>query len=422
MNKGRKRNLNLKRNQYKVVLLSLVIILIIGGLFWANLKYTQKNPGGNDFLVHWVGTRSLLIDGNSPYSDETALKIQTMVYGRAAQPGEHELRVAYPIYSILIFSPFAFIADFNIARAAWMVLLELSIILMFYLSIKLVNWKPNILIFTSVLIFSFTWYHAVRPLINGNAVLLVGLFLVGGILAVKDQQDEVAGILFALSTIKPQVVILPIILVLFWSLANKRYKIISWFMGVVLLLSIAGALLVPDWMLQNLREILRYPGYNPPGNPASALEQLLPGNGNRVGWIISVLSCLLMVGEWIVSLKKGVRGLIWAFCLTLVLSQWSGIQTDPGNFVVVFPAIILIFSVWDERWKKFGSYLIIGLILGLTIVIWALFVNTVEYTYQPVQSPIMFFPVPSILLLCLYWVRWWAIRPPKVWLENITQT
>jgi len=66
--------------------------------------------------------------------------------------------------------------------------------------------------------------------------------------------------------------------------------------------------------------------------------------------------------------------------------------------------------------------LIIGLILGLTIVIWALFVNTVEYTYQPVQSPIMFFPVPSILLLCLYWVRWWAIRPPKVWLENITQT
>jgi hypothetical protein len=47
----------------------IVAILIIAALImvtWANYKFVQENPGGNDFLVHWVGTRALLVDGLSP--------------------------------------------------------------------------------------------------------------------------------------------------------------------------------------------------------------------------------------------------------------------------------------------------------------------------------------------------------------------
>ncbi len=84
---------------------SIIVLLVLGtGLFgllvWGNYRYTTQNPGGNDFLVHWMGTKSFFEDGLSPYSDEVALRIQTMVYGRAARAGEHELRVAYPLYSI----------------------------------------------------------------------------------------------------------------------------------------------------------------------------------------------------------------------------------------------------------------------------------------------------------------------------------
>ena len=72
-----------------------IILLVL--LTIANYQFSKNNPGGTDFLVHWVGTRAYFGEGISPYSDQVALEIQQMVYGRAALPGEHELRVAYPI-------------------------------------------------------------------------------------------------------------------------------------------------------------------------------------------------------------------------------------------------------------------------------------------------------------------------------------
>ena len=71
-----------------------LLALMLVGLFWVNLQFAGNNPGGNDFLVHYVGTRSLLMEGISPYSDEVATRIQIAAYGHPAQGEEHELRVA----------------------------------------------------------------------------------------------------------------------------------------------------------------------------------------------------------------------------------------------------------------------------------------------------------------------------------------
>ena len=83
-----------------------LFVLIIGLVIllgWINYRYSVQNPGGNDFLVHWMGTRTFLTEDISPYSDETAKRIQVFAYGHPAGPGEHQLRVAYPLYSILFF-------------------------------------------------------------------------------------------------------------------------------------------------------------------------------------------------------------------------------------------------------------------------------------------------------------------------------
>ena len=82
------------RSSFVLIGISLLSLLALIGLTLANYRFAVQNPGGNDFLVHWVGTRALLVDGISPYSDETALRIQRMAYGRPAREGEHELRVA----------------------------------------------------------------------------------------------------------------------------------------------------------------------------------------------------------------------------------------------------------------------------------------------------------------------------------------
>jgi hypothetical protein len=395
--------------------LAVVILLTYG-----NYRYTSQNPGGNDFLVHWEGTRSFIINDLSPYSDATALRIQTLAYGRPANPGEHELRVAYPLYSIILFFPFALFGDFNFARALWMTVLEVSLVLMAILSIRVTEWRPNIVVLAVYLLFSLFWYNAVRPLINGNAVIIVALLLVAAFWAIREHADELAGVLLAFSTIKPQVVVLLLAFVVFYAAVNGRWRLIVWLVGTVVILSGAAMFLIPDWIQQNIVEVLRYPGYNPPGTPGAAMAVYIPAVGQKLGWAFTIGVALTLLVEWIAARKADFKGFLWAASLTLVLSPWSGIQNDPGNFIVLFPAVTMIFALLDDRWRRSGWMFSLGLIVVILVGLWWIFLNTLHTVNgQPQQSPVMFFPLPALLLVLLFWVRWWAFHPPNMWFDML---
>ncbi len=36
-------------------------------------------------------------------------------------------------------------------------------------------------------------------------------------------------------------------------------------------------------------------------------------------------------------------------------------------------------------------------------------------------DPLMFLPLPAFLIVTLYWVRWWAIRPPRLYVEALQE-
>lgn len=412
--------MNRKRNRNLLVIVILLgAVGLLTAMTWGNYRYAQGNPGGNDFLVHWVGTRALVIDGLNPYSDEVAVRIQTLAYGRPALAGEHELRVAYPLYSVILFLPFALVPDFTLARALWMTALEAGLLLITILSLNLARWKIHPFLLALLLIFSLLWYHGLRPLINGNAVILVTLALVAGLLAMRRGADELAGVLFALATIKPQVVVLVLVYIAWWALNQQRWRLIGWMLATVVLLSAAAALLIPGWIVDNIREVMRYASYNPPGTPRAAFIEWWPAWGNRLGWVLTGVTVLTLILEWFFNRRSEFRGFLWTCCLTLTLGPWVGIQTDPGNFVVMFPGMVLAFTLIDERWRAGGRWFAATVLVILFVSIWSIFLNTVEYGDQPVQSAVMFFPLPAVLLVLLYWVRWWAVQPPKVWYDTL---
>lgn len=400
-----------QQRTFKEVLQILLLLMIVGLFIFGNLQFTAKNPGGNDFLVHWVGTQSFIKEGISPYSDNVALRIQNLVYGRPALTGEHELRVAYPFYSVFLFLPFSLIEDFTVARALWMTALEFLIIISTIMMIRMVSWKPNFLITFLIIVFSLFWYHGLRSIINGNAVVFICFLIILSIYAIIHKQDELAGICLALITIKPQVVFAYIIFLVFWSLSNRRYKVIFWFLGSLIALIILGLFILPSWPMEFIREVFRYPGYNPPGTPATALAEILPGIGRQLGILLSVLSALILLIEWVNGRFSRQEKFIWVSSLTLVMGQWLSIQTDPGNFLIMFPAVILIFRIIEDRWRNSGQWIILLLLGILFFVPWIIFIRTIDFGYQPLQNPIMFFPVPLILIIGLFWVRWWVKNP-----------
>jgi hypothetical protein len=403
----------------KGIIAIILLIIVIAGLGWVNFQFAKNNPGGNDFLVHYVGTRALLFEGLSPYSDQVAVRIQTAAYGHPAGANEHELRVAYPLYSVFLFAPFSIINNYSLARAIWMTVLEIGLIAMAFLAFDLADWKPNLLIQGLILLFSVLWYHAVRGLVNGNAVILIALMITAVFLLIKHQADSLAGILLALTTIKPHLVLMLILYIIIWAIYQKRWTLIGWFSASLAVLVSLGWLLIPNWVLQNIWEILRYPDYNPAGTLAEALGTWMPGIQAQLKWgIAGVLGLVAGYETWKARHARQ-EHFLWTGLLILVISQWIGIQTDPGNFILLFPVVIITLAVISKK-RAEDSQVVVAVILGILFFgLWLLFVVTIERSYQPVQSPVMFLPLPGICLVGLYWIRYWMTgRLRTLWGET----
>jgi len=396
------------RKQLNGLIIIALAAVVFGGLFWVNYQFAKNNPGGNDFLPHYVGARALIFEGASPYSDKVALEIQNFVFGRPAIEGENETRVVYPLYSALLFAPFALIGDYILARVAWMIFLEISLIVTAFMGLKLFEWKPKLSILGFYYLFSILWYHAFRSLINGNAVILVSLMLTGTLYAIKTKKDKAAGFLLAFSTIKPNLVILVITFILIWCLYQKRIQVIIWFFGSMLVLTLGGMLVIPNWILQNIWEILNYPAYNPAGSIAEVIGNWIPGMQSIIKWMIGICLGALLVYEWWIARKQEFHWFLWTACITLLISQWIGIQTDPGNFIILFTPFVMVIAFLDKRWNKFGSVAVVAILFVVLIGLWVLFITTLNYDKQPAQSPLLFLPFPGIVLIGLYWIKWWV--------------
>ncbi len=136
---------------------------------------------------------------------------------------------------------------------------------------------------------------------------------------------------------------------------------------------------------------------------------------------VSAILVIILIVEWFLSRRFEFRGFMWTVCLTLTASQWIGIQTDPGNFIILLPVLALLFSTLDERFRHMGRYFVWFLMVVLTAGLWWMFISTLSYSYQPIQSSVMFFPLVGLCFVLLYWVRWWVIRPSTLWFDQISR-
>lgn len=403
-------------------LLALVTLLLVATLVLltqVNLMINRQLPVGNDFLRHWVSLRAFLQEGINPYGAEAAQLAQQQAYGRAALPGEDPLRISTPLYSLFVYLPFLLIPQYELAQAIWMTALEAALVGLALLSVRLAGWRPGAIVMALFAIFTMLWFHSVWPLLGGDIIILLALALAGAVAAIRAGMDELAGLLLALTTIRLPVFLLALVFILLWAGAHRRWHVISWLFGVIFILGAFTTLLMPDWMLENARQIVNPAGYRAVSSLQQAVIVWLPAMGQRLGWGISGLLGLILLVEWFIFRKAEFRGFYWTLCLSLAVNQWIGLPTGPQNFIILLPALVLVFAVLEERWRKGGRWVTVLTMLGLFTGLWALFFNGPENAAGLQPSLGLFLPLPAYLLVTLYWVRWWAVRPPSVWFDLI---
>lgn len=401
-----------KFNSVYSILIGLGLIVLFA---WLNLRLTSHISEADHFFPSWNRTRLFLTEGLDPYGDKANRQTQRTVYGRTARSGEDQLLFAYPFYSMLVFSPFAAVENYALAQGAWMTALEIALIAIAITSAIVSGWRPPWGVWIVFLVFTLVWFYGFYPLMVGNLSLIVAMFITLAILFVMYRQDHLAGILLALATIKPNMVILVIPFVLWWAFSQRRLVLVSYFF-ITLALLLSGAFITqPDWLIGYLRQLLAFMQYAPAGTPTAFFTQRWPAHGLQIGRGLSLLFFLLVLREWIVAYRKDENWFLWTCSLTLAITPLVGVQTSPTDYMLAFPALVLLFSFWEQRWGKTGRWFSIT-VMGLLLAIpWLSYWRHAAETGLPA---FLFFFLPTFLVFALYWMRYWTLSVRKMPVEK----
>ena len=408
------------RSTILFILLILVISAVLAGLTWGNYQYALQNPGGNDFLARWMGARYWVMEGISPYDERVSLASQNMIYGRPADisRGEDKSHFVYPLHSMLFFAPFGAL-KYPLARALWTTLVQVCLFLLAIVGLRLVDWRVPSYKAVALIVFTLLWYHGLRTIILGQFAAVNALIIALALLMILRKQDFIAGLLLALSTTKPQMVFLLIPFVVLWAISVRRRDILGGLLiGLVILLGASFALL-PTWLMEWLRQLLDYPSYTmQTGSPLSMIADSMPGISRQLSLFLHTVFLAYLLLEWALAWGKDERWFRWTALLTIVITNMAAYRTATTNFMMMLPALFLIFSVMEARWRVAGQIGVWLILIVLGVGLWWLFLETVQGNQE---QAIMYLPFPFLCLLGLIWSRWWAIRPPRVLLQEFVE-
>lgn len=399
--------------------IGLILILgIITGLVWGNYQFANRNIKSEGFLVQWIGIRSLANGGNSPYSELVTAKIQdTINFQNGFTIGNPPSYIS-PLYSLVVIFPFVLFDNIILAHSLWLTAQLIAIFIILIVGLKITGWKPSWYIFLMFLILTTFSYHVFIPWVDGGLFIWAAFFMVVAFLAIYNQWNEFGGILLALASIQPQMTILVIVFTLIWGVSKGNKSLIAWFFMTIISLSIIVTFLVPGWVQQYLKIIYNFSENFPLGNPGMLFRELWPGLGKQLGWMLSVVLIILIIIEWFLALKKDFRWFLWTACLTTVISQWIGIPTIPGNFIGLILPLILVSAMLTEHWPHEGQWIAVFLALIIFVSEWAILINDLN-GIQPGMLLNLLIPINLILFIGLYWVRWWAIKPYRLLIEEM---
>jgi len=334
---------------------------------------------GNDFYPVWLTSREWAQEGRDPYSAQMTREIQKGLFGRPLDPQiptdplTDYRTFAYPAFTNLLFWP-ASEWPFAVVRVVLVLLLAALTAISVSLWARALSWSvswPWLAI--AILLTGFS-YPVLEGLYAGQLGLLVGFLLAASLLALQRGRLFLAGILVALTTIKPQMSALAIFYLLLWSLADwrRRSRFCLGLFSTMLALVAAATIVWPHWIPSWTRVVLGYHRYARPPLVGEVFAQPLgPGvSGPVLLAMITVVLVVAVVLAWS-NRASAVNSMQFWLTISLLLSITT-ITLLPGqalhDHVILLPGIFLLAC----RWRKLSFTWIRKALLavGLGTLLW----------------------------------------------------
>ncbi len=306
-----------------------LLCVFFAASIWLLHSIDRKTPlNETDLLPRWAGTR-LALQGRDPYSPALIRQAQQPYSRRVTQ-------FFYPATLVVLLAPLARFSP----ETAGLIFLSLVVPLLtlsLWMVIRILNLPREFRDRVFVLVATFSSWALLWGLRMEQPTLLVAaLVFLSWFLLAKGRQVA-PGILLALATIKPQL-ILPLLLWLFvWTLARRRWTFIGSFALTLVFLFLAAERFVPGWFPRWLASIQTFDA------TARPLEFVF---GHLLGLTLTlVLAAATGIALWRLrrcTLDSPQFSLAIGLSLAVALCIFPTMPLMIYNNLLLFPAVLLL--------------------------------------------------------------------------------
>jgi hypothetical protein len=210
-----------------------------------------------------------------------------------------------------------------------------------------------------------------------------------------------------------------VILILWWIIRHKRWRVLGGFIVLLLSLLALSFFVLPNWLVPSIQGLLSHSVFSIGFSSLSLLALWSPGVGSRLSWLLAGALLLLLLGEWGIAQEKSHRRFIWAVSLTIAVTPLLGIPVHPADHVLLILPLMQVLAIVAERWPQRGLRSA-GIVLGSVFVVtWLLplLLSLNGVWFALVDTLVLL--LPCLLVIGLYWMRWWIIRSPAAARGNL---
>jgi hypothetical protein len=313
------------------------------------------HPRGNlsDLYPRWLGARELLLHGRDPYGIDVTREIQAGYYGRAidsSRPGDpHDQQAfAYPLYVVFLLAPIVYM-PFHIIRAPFYGILAVLTGASVVTWLRALRWRPSISTVISFIFLALGSMPVIQAIELQQLTLLAATFLVGCAFLLVNGKFSVAGVLLALATIKPQLVLPVAAWLVLWAASDWRRRktfLLGFFLTLGILLG-AAEWILPGWIPEFFHAVAAYRQYT---HAESLFDNLAGGRwGPVLGLAISLMAALIC---WRLrhDSEESPR-FVFAFALVLAVTLAIVPTVSTYNQVLLLPGILLLVHHGPQLWK-----------------------------------------------------------------------
>lgn len=359
--------------RYRPWMLPLVSVLCAAGMwtyvdrvlipYQVSDAAAHDRPRGNlsDLYPRWLGARELLLRGRDPYGAEVSREIEAGYYGRALDPSRagdpsDEQGFAYPVYVVFLLAPTIGLRFAIVQRGFFWILVVLTCGSTL-LWLRVLRWPVTFWSQVSLLTLTLGSVAVMQGLkLQQMSLLVAGLLAIALTLLVADYLVA-AGVLLALASIKPQLVVLLLAWLAIWTVADwrRRYRCAASFLLTMAVLCAGSEWYLPHWIPRFWHAIHEYQRYT---GARSVLDTLLGAPSIKGLWIwswaLELLAFAAMMGVCWRERRQGANTATFAYTVGLVLATTVLLipMCAPYNQVLLIPAVLVLVRERRMIWQR----------------------------------------------------------------------